>query len=282
MLIVQSLLAACCLAVAVCQTPRFSITQSSEERLDQEVKIHIEQLSPFQIIELEAKSIDQKGEEWTSHAFFEANEEGLIEVENQQPLHNSSYETIDGMGLFWSMLPSSKDHSSSFTCREEKFSVEFTMYQNGNPIGKETIHLFLKKPEIQRIEVRENGVVGVLFVPSSKEPLPVIITLSGSNGGLSENRAKLLASNGFAVFALGYFGIDGLPSKFQNIPFEYFETAFMWLKGQTNLDSSRIGLYGVSRGAELSLILGSLFPDSVQAISDIATLFLTQRTQIFY
>lgn len=268
-MIVQSLFAACCLAVAVCQTPRLSITQPTGDTLDQEVKIHIDQLSPFQMIELEAKSIDQKGQEWTSHAFFQANKEGAVEVENQQPLQNSSYETIDGMGLFWSMLPSSKDLTASFKCCEDKFSVEFTMYQNGEAIGKETIQRFLKKPEIQRIEIQENGIVGALFIPSSDKPLPIIITLSGSNGGLSENRAKLLASNGFAVLALGYFGMDGLPSNLQNIPLEYFENAFMWLKGQPNIDSSCIGLYGVSRGAELSLILGSLFPYSVQAISAI-------------
>ncbi len=267
---IQSLFATCCLAIAVHQTPRLLITQPSGEMLDREVKIRIEQLSPLQIIELEAKAIDQKGEVWTSHAFFQASRQGSIDVENQQPLQGSSYETIDEMGLFWSMLPPSKDLASSFKCRGEKFSVEFTMYQDDKPIGKETIHRFLKKPEVRRIEVRKNGVVGVLFIPSSEKPLPVIITLSGSNGGISESRAKLLASNGFAVFALGYFGVDGLPSNLQDIPLEYFETAFTWLKDQTNIDFSHIGLYGVSRGAELSLILGSLFPESVQAIVAIA------------
>ena len=47
---------------------------------------------------------------------------------------------------------------------------------------------------------------------------------------------------------------------------EYFETAFAWLKNQPQIDSSRVGLYGVSRGAELALILGSYFPESIQGI----------------
>lgn len=100
----------------------------------------------------------------------------------------------------------------------------------------------------------------------SVKPLPVIITLSGSNGGLGENRAQLLASHGFAVLALGYFGVEGLPSNLQDIPLEYFETAFSWIKTQPNLDSSHVGIYGASRGGELALILGAWFPDSVQAI----------------
>lgn len=103
-------------------------------------------------------------------------------------------------------------------------------------------------------------------MPPSEKPLPVIITLSGSNGGLGENRAQLLASHGFAVLALGYFGVEGLPSNLEDIPLEYFEVAFNWIKTLPNLDSSHVGLYGVSRGGELALILGAWFPESVQSI----------------
>ncbi|MFX9069660.1 hypothetical protein ABTN30_20420, partial [Acinetobacter baumannii] len=80
---------------------------------------------------------------------------------------------------------------------------------------------YLKAPDVTRIEIKEeNGLVGTLFLPQSKNRLPLIITLSGSNGGFSENRAKLLASNGFAVLALAYFGVPGLPPHLQEIPLE--------------------------------------------------------------
>lgn len=267
MFAIHSLLAIFTLAALFHQRPHLSVTQPYGDTLDQEVKIQIEQLTPLQTIELEAKAIDQEGETWTSHAFFQANDQGIIDVSAQQPLPGSSYETADAMGLFWSMLPPSKNHSSTFKCKDDRCVCEVTMRQNGKLIKKETITRFLKKPNIQKIDIRENGLVGSLFLPPSKKPLPVIITVSGSNGGLSEDRAKLLASNGFAVFALGYFRVEGLPSNLQEIPLEYFESAFAWLKKQRNIDSSRVGLYGVSRGGELALILGSVFPDSVQAIT---------------
>ncbi|HUD01345.1 MAG TPA: acyl-CoA thioester hydrolase/BAAT C-terminal domain-containing protein, partial [Rhabdochlamydiaceae bacterium] len=107
----------------------------------------------------------------------------------------------------------------------------------------------------------------VFYLPVSDHPLPVIITLSGSNGGISESRAKLLASEGFATLALGYFGIGGLPSNLENIPLEYFKTAIDWLRAHPAIDRNHIGLYGVSRGAELSLILGTVYPDSIHAIA---------------
>ena len=116
------------------------------------------------------------------------------------------------------------------------------------------------------IPVRENGLVATLFLPEAKKPLPVTITLSGSNGGLSENRARLLALDGFATLALAYFGTEDLPNSLANINLEYFEKAFSWIASHPDLNESQICLYGVSRGAELALILGAIFPEQVHAI----------------
>jgi len=268
MRVICTLVSTCCLMVtALCQEPHLSVTQPSGETVDKEVKIQVEQLTPFQEIELHAESKDQKGEVWFSHASFRADSQGQVDVSSSDPLDNSSYESADGMGLFWSMLPASKETSASFDCKNDSFLVDLKLYVDGNLVGQETLARYLKAPDIKKTDIRENGLVGTLFVPQSVHPLPVIITLGGSDGGLSENRAKLLAANGFAVFALGYFRVEGLPSNLQDIPLEYFEKAFAWLKNQPDIDTSHVGLYGVSRGAELSLILGSFFPDSLQAIA---------------
>jgi dienelactone hydrolase len=256
----------CLLATALFTQPDLLITQPSGKTIDQQVHIQVEKLKPFQKIELCAEAKDEKGNIWCSHASFSADSQGRVDLFSNSPNNNSSYEGVDPMGLFWSMLPVSGDTCSSFKCKNDKIIVEIKLYVRNELVKKQTVSCYLKSPDVQRIDVRENGLVGVLFLPPSKHPPAVIITLSGSNGGLSENRAKLLASNGFAVLALGYFGVDCLPSNLQEIPLEYFETAFAWLKKQPNIDSSHIGLYGVSRGAELSLILGSFFPSSVQAI----------------
>lgn len=55
-------------------------------------------------------------------------------------------------------------------------------------------------------------------------------------------------------------------SNLQDIPLEYFETAFNWIKKEPYLDSSHVGIYGASRGGELALILGAWFPEAIQAI----------------
>ena len=267
----RSLFLSCFLSTALfAQTPHLFIEQPDGDLIDRRIEMRVEGLAPFQEIELKASTQDQKGELWSSHAYFQADERGIVSVAKRVPLEDSSYDFVDGMGLFWSMVPNFGDLTSSFKCKDDIFPVSMELFINGHLIEQSQITRYLKAPDVQRIDVQEEGLVGALFVPSSDAPLPVVITLSGSNGGLGENRAKLLASNGFIVFALGYFGIEGLPSGLQEIPLEYFETAFAWLQKQPNIDTSRVGLYGVSRGAELALILGSLFPDSIQAIVAVA------------
>ena len=93
----------------------------------------------------------------------------------------------------------------------------------------------------------------------------MVIVLSGSGGGFDLDKAAVLSRHGFATLALAYFGIAPLPAWLHRIPLEYFEAALTWLSAQPEIDSERIGILAVSRGAELALLLGSEFPQ-VRAI----------------
>lgn len=73
------------------------------------------------------------------------------------------------------------------------------------------------------------------------------------------NYAALLASNGFPTLALAYFKFEHLPEQLQEIPLEYFQSVIDWLQNREEVDANKIGLFGRSKGAELSLILGITF-----------------------
>lgn len=124
--------------------------------------------------------------------------------------------------------------------------------------------------------MQELGLFGNLYVSNPEGEKPAILILSGSDGGIPGTNAipesflEYLASHGFVILALAYFGIEGLPDTLENIPLEYFEKAVQWLKSQFFVDASLLGVLGQSRGAELSLVLGSLFPKMFQAICAIA------------
>lgn len=103
-----------------------------------------------------------------------------------------------------------------------------------------------------------------LVRPEGVERPPVIIALGGSEGGDSAARgdASRFAAQGYAVLGLPYYSpaygdqpqeVEGLPKAFVDIPLDLVERARDWLRARTDVDGERIGLYGVSKGAEFAL-----------------------------
>jgi dienelactone hydrolase len=117
-------------------------------------------------------------------------------------------------------------------------------------------------------DVVSNRMVGRLHLPARDGQYPGVVVLGGSGGGLSWSAevAAELARNGYAAFALAYFGLPPLPRTLMNIELEYFEAAFDWLVRQSSVSSTRLALVGGSRGSELALQLGATFSTIVLAI----------------
>jgi dienelactone hydrolase len=91
--------------------------------------------------------------------------------------------------------------------------------------------------------------------------------VSGSEGGLSEVLASLFAAHGVAGFALAYFNYETLPKALLRIPIEYFGAGVDFLQRHPAIDGERLAIGGGSRGGELSLLLGSMFPQFKAAIA---------------
>ncbi|VVE05824.1 palmitoyl-CoA hydrolase [Pandoraea capi] len=119
---------------------------------------------------------------------------------------------------------------------------------------------------VTRHDVREEGLVGTLYLPPGNGPHPAVMILNGSGGGINEPRAALYASHGYAAFALGYFKGPGLPDYISNTPLEYFAKGMDWLRRTVRPAHDFVALSGQSRGGELVLLLGATFPDAVSAV----------------
>ncbi|MEM1132887.1 MAG: acyl-CoA thioester hydrolase/BAAT C-terminal domain-containing protein [Pseudomonadota bacterium] len=115
--------------------------------------------------------------------------------------------------------------------------------------------------------------------PSTAGPHPAIIVLGGAEGGdqTARRKAKLFTEQGFAVLGLPYYLSDTsplrvafpkLPGTFDAIPVDQVETAKAWLQQRTDIRHDDIGIYGVSKGAEMALLSGSLI-DGFAAIAAI-------------
>ena len=104
-----------------------------------------------------------------------------------------------------------------------------------------------------------------LYTPGDGKPHPAILMLHGSEGGdagYSDLQAIALAKQGFTVLAFDYFGkSEGLPKELANVEIHRAVDAAHWLAGTPDVDGKKVGLFGVSRGAEQALLLASLEKD---------------------
>ncbi len=102
-----------------------------------------------------------------------------------------------------------------------------------------------------------------LYLPQGKGPHPCILILHGSEGGLagwSHVGAMFLAPHGFAVMPWNYSkGGSYLRSgNILDVDLDDTEAALTWLRNNTVVACTKVGLYGASRGAEHALLLTSL------------------------
>ena len=120
--------------------------------------------------------------------------------------------------------------------------------------------------------VGDDGLDGDFFYGSSTKPQKALILLGGSEGGKGWSDEtefiQELVEHGFCVLSLGYFGTSRLPADLRGIPLEYFARAFHWLSTQKGrVVPNDYALIGVSRGAELALLLGSRYPEVTAVIA---------------
>ena len=104
--------------------------------------------------------------------------------------------------------------------------------------------------------IAQDGLFGNFYPRVAGGAGPAILLLGGSEGGLGGTRsARSLAAQGYSVLSLAYFGAPGRAPKLRLIPLEYFATALQWLRAQPQVDPTRVGIVGTSKGAEAALLV---------------------------
>ena len=141
---------------------------------------------------------------------------------------------------------------------------------------------------ITLLPVKIDGLDADFFHGTSTTPQKAIVLLGGSEGGRSWSYhpefIQELIDHGFCVLSLPYFGTDSLPKNLRGISLEYFQKAFRWLSAQKDMViPNNYALVGVSRGAELALLLGSRYPEvnAVVAIDPSSVVFPGPPTGLF-
>jgi dienelactone hydrolase len=254
---------------AVAMSPLIEVTPNPAF-VDEEVETTVRGVAPGSEVSITAETKDDDGRTWKSRAEFTADAAGGVNVREQESLRGS-YTGVSAMGLFWSMKVDAAAGSGSSTFAKtdaEPHQVQIAAHCGERIVSPAILERrYVADDTMVRDLPIDSGTtdagsvtIGRLFVPPGAGPHPVVIVLSGSGGGFDIDKAAVLSRHGFATFALAYFGIPPLPSWLNRVPLEYFESAMDWLRSQPEVDADRIGALGVSRGAELALLLASTFP----------------------
>jgi hypothetical protein len=240
--------------------------------IDQPVSISLSGLAPRESILLRATTTDAIGNAWHADALFRADASGRVDVAHSRSL-SGSYVGRDGMGLLWSMsqVGSTEPRSEQYLDPAVVSKVRFQAIDDRAHLvatAMLTRRWRTSGVTLHRTTLAHDGFIGCYWSPAAtSRRMPAILHFGGSEGGLGCG-VGLLSSRGYPELDIGYFALPGLPQHLHRIPLEYFEKALRWLARRPGVDPKRIVAWGISRGGEAAFLLGTTYPQLVDAVVD--------------
>lgn len=253
--------------------PQLTVNPEGHLLIDDKLELKISGLDRQQKTTLHAVVREGKSV-FESCCCYTADDSGEVNLVTQPSLAGS-YTGVSPMGIFWSMVqaPGQKEGlrlmkkdmttpmTTNITVFNDHLTVDAIRAASSDPVCLGSIDRWYMGPGVKREVVRHGRTRGVLYIPAGGGPFPGVIDLFGTAGGILEFRAALLASRGFACLSLPYFRYEDLPDDiFSGIDLEYFMEAIDWLCSHRDVFSDGVGVVGVSKGADLALILATYSP----------------------
>ena len=209
---------------------------------------------------------------YASEARYTASAAGTLDLATAAPL-SGSYAGADLRGLAWAMVPLRADTQAADLAAYADGEIRLQARVGVDTVATQKLVVRNAAPTLQWREAAPFPGAKLAWLPGAGKR-PALIALGGSEGGSAiVQQAGLLASHGFAVLGLPYYSPGGysaqgptppelptLPVAFADIPVERLEQARAWLAQQPEVDATRIGVYGISKGGEFVVLAASRMP----------------------
>ncbi|XP_054656589.1 peroxisomal succinyl-coenzyme A thioesterase-like [Dunckerocampus dactyliophorus] len=233
--------------------------------VDEAFKVLVENLPPGAPVTLRSLHQSEDRDYWEAYGHYISTSTGVVSVTDDLSL-GGTYQGREAMGLLWSMQPVPGSRTG---LRLRKMNVRSPMlvsisvygghvsedFSQRPPLATVLTERWYMAPGVRRLDIKDRGVRGTLFIPSGPGPFPGMLDMWGGGGGLLEYRSALLASHGYASLALEYF----LPGELASADLElaYFEKAFEIVTHHPAIIPSRVGILGLSLGTIVAMYLAS-------------------------
>jgi len=202
---------------------------------------------------------------WGATATFAADADGAVDLATTAPL-SGSYDGVDADGIVWSMTQSTSPDDP----QDDPYALRVSVDVDGSTVATGQLERLAMTSDVTCRDVSDDGLVGYYCAKSGAQR-GAIVTFGGSEGGLSSGKSQAMyfASLGYPSLGLAYFGAKGLPVTLDQVPLEYFSTAFDWVEAQPEVAPGKIAIVGGSRGGELALLLGATFPRVTAVVAEL-------------
>ena len=194
-----------------------------------------------------------------SWARLRADARGHIDVDTAMPTAGSWRER-DPLAVFWSMEPIAGPGAYA----PPRGRILLALERGSAVIDTSSFAIGSVPGSLTERVVVQPGVVGAFAAPSDARPHPALLLLHGSEGGdtvSGRTMARRFAARGYAALAVVYVAYGGpfagIAPSFDNVPVETLTRARQWLGAQPEADTSRTGIWGVSKGGELAVVAAS-------------------------
>ncbi|XP_077386599.1 peroxisomal succinyl-coenzyme A thioesterase-like [Festucalex cinctus] len=232
--------------------------------VDDPISIQAGFLPPHHPVTLCTQMCSEDGDLWEAFGHYNTSADGTVNLARDHSV-GGSYLGCKPMGLFWALQPAPGERDGLRLRKknvETPFVVDISLLE-GHVCPRErenaelavaTTERWYMAPGVQRIDIRQNGVVGTLFLPPGPGRFPAVLDLWGLGGGLAEYRSSLTASRGFASFSIAYMQHKDLTDHLDiNASDAYMKKAFNILRNHPQICGNRIGIFGLSYGVYLAL-----------------------------
>ncbi len=207
---------------------------------------------------------ERAGHIWRSQITVQADDEGKVDLSKVSP-SAGSYTQAQPMGLFYTQLAENASATDLFSDSVHHAIHTEIEAQCGDQVAKTVLTQRLTHSTVQRVEIREQDLKGVLFVPSSAGDKPAVLVLKKQAvAPLDEAQGALYAARGYTALVLDYSATPDLSADVDELAI--FQLALGWLRDNASPKNNFIAVSGYGEGAELAVLLGVQLKAEVSAI----------------
>ncbi|PIC23868.1 hypothetical protein B9Z55_017412 [Caenorhabditis nigoni] len=227
----------------------------------EKVKISASRLTPFLNYKFELRLYSANGI-LRSYCILKSDERGKIELSTAKPIRGT-YLDPDPMGLFMTV---ERTDDVSYGDMIKNYEAEPFYYslrlfsESGELLDEVNLKKRRHHPLVTEIEVKQDGIWGVIYKPPGPGPFPCIIDTPVVDGRLCKSHAPLFASEGFLSFCFPMFDEPGLPKTLEDVDIEYLSKHIKYVQSLPYC-SDRIGLYGISFAGLIAHHLATKHPE---------------------